>query len=110
MTKTLVILATFFSLSAAQADIFSCELKSDYGFVRAKAEAYNGVKQALAQDGEFSCEGLVVGQETQVRVTSLITGEMSSASERASKAQVELTALNSHLDMQDTVICTCGMN
>lgn len=109
MTKALIILAMFFSVTAAHADYFACELKADYGFVRAETQAEYGQRTAIAQDNEFSCEGRIVGNETRVVVTSLIEGSSRSATERASKAQVSLTALNSHLDMLDTVICTCGM-
>lgn len=109
MTKFILILATSILSFSAQADYFHCELKSSHGFIRAETEAEYRQRYAVAADGVFSCEGQIVGNDTHVTVTSLITGESESASERASMAQVQMTALSAHLDTLDTVTCTCGM-
>ncbi len=111
MTKTLLILATFFSFSAAYADYFSCVIKSQNGLVRAAEEAEYRVLQVSVSDGEFICEGRINSKAmTEVRMRSLITGDSRGSSSLGSSHQVDLTTYNIVENNLQTVICKCGMN
>ena len=111
MMKAMLILATFFSLSVAQADYFSCELRSDNGTLRAFDEAEYRGREATASDEEFICQGRINSHGmTEVRVRSLIHGDSRSSSVLGSSNEVELTAMGINDNQSQTVICKCGMN
>lgn len=111
MMKAMLILATFFSLSAAHADYFSCVIKSQNGVVKAAEEAEYRVLQVTVSDGEFVCKGRINSHGmTEVQMRSLITGDSLASSALGSSHQVDLTTYNIVENNLQTVVCKCGMN